>query len=236
MRLVVALTLLAVIFPGFARAQSNGVQVTPVIIEMAHGRNLASVRIHNWRDQEVSFELSMFRWDQENGEDILTPAENIVVAPSVFAVGAGAEQIVRLALPAGGAGDSEQAYRLILRELPVSDAQDSGFRIQLQMSLPVFVAPRETVSGLSVRRDAAGSSVVFTNTGNARIRLMEATFGGESQSIDNLPRYLLAGEEITRTLRRDVQSLNVLYAPPGALAPLTESLSLVASASAPRLH
>ena len=178
MRPALLLVPLALPLAGPASAETNGVQVTPVIIQIAPERRLASVRVRNWRDSEVSFEVDVYSWRQVNGEDVLSETDEIVVAPSVFAVRPGEEQIVRLAV-AAAARDAgrEAAYRLILRQLPAAEAE-AGLRVQLQMSLPVFAPPRSVLTALEARRGDDGGVVVLSNVGTSVVRLAGVQYGG----------------------------------------------------------
>jgi len=225
-----------------AAAQTDGVQVTPVVIHLESDRGLSSVRLRNRRDREVAFEVSIFLWEQRDGEDIRSPTTDIIVAPSVFVVRPNAEQIVRLAIASsarGPAPEQEIAYRLLMRELPVVGEEPSGFHVQLQMSLPVFIPPRPPRAEIAARRvidSDAGPSVVLENTGSAHIRLASVTYGPSDQSVERLPRYLLAGASITRPLPRDTQTVDVVYATSGANAPISETLTLDAPTPALRVR
>ena len=101
-------------------------------------QNIASLRIRNGRDRPVAFEVDVYAWRQRNGEDVHTPSNDVLIAPGVFEIGAESEQIVRLGVNAP-AGQSERAYRIILRELPAQRAGGNVLGFTLELSLPVFV-------------------------------------------------------------------------------------------------
>lgn len=211
-----------------ASAETNGVQVTPVIIVVPPDQRLTSVRVRNWRDAEVSFEVDVLAWRQEDGADVLSETDEVVVAPSVFAIRPGEEQIVRLALM-GAAREAgrEDTYRLILRQLPAGEAE-TGLRVQLQMSLPVFAPRRSLETTLEARRTPDGAGVVLTNTGNGFVRLAGVSYAPD-QGIADLPRYLLAGEAIVRPLPRGVGALRVVFASLGAPEPVIQTVPVDAS-------
>lgn len=241
MRPAVVLLASALSLSSPATAQTDGIQVTPVVIAVAPERGMASVRVRNWREREVSFEVNVYAWNQRDGADVYTPATDVIAAPSVFALPAGGEQIVRLGLTSGArtAPDQEIAYRLMLRELPAPDPTGGSFRVQLQMSLPVFVQPRATYFELEAQRvsDAnASHGVVITNTGSAHVRLSRVTYGGGAQPIERLPRYLLAGSSVARALPADVDTIEITYAGAGATTPATATLRLDAPAHQPHLR
>lgn len=241
MRAAVPLLTLGLSLTPPATAQTDGVQVTPVIVAMAPERGVTSVRVRNWRERETSFEVTVLAWEQRDGADLYTQTDLVVAAPSVFAIPAGAEQIVRLGLThgPGAAPDQEIAYRLLLRELPSPDRGGAGPRMQLQMSLPVFVQPRATHVEIAAQRvadDTALPSIVIANTGSAHIRLGSVTYGPNDEPIERLPRYLLAGSRVTRSLPQGVTAVEVTYVGPGAAAPVTTALRIDAHAPQPHVR
>lgn len=215
-----------------AAAHADGVQVTPVLVTMDGARGTTSLRVRNLRAREISFEVDLYAWDQLDGADVMTPTSELVAAPSVFAIAPGREQILRIAragplrtsLP-----ETEIAYRLLLRELPSPEPETGGFRVQLTMSLPVFVAPRTPLTQLAAARvidPDRGPSIRIENTGSAHIRLGSIVFGANQEGLESAPRYLLAGRSFTRALARDVGEVEITYAGADAQTPLTTTLPL----------
>jgi fimbrial chaperone protein len=195
MRALAALALGLFLAAAPVAAQPSGVQVSPILVSVAPENGLASVRLRNWRHAETAFEATLYAWRQEEGRDVLTVADDVVIAPSVFAIAAGAEQIVRIAAPRPDA-DIERAYRLILREIAPADARESGLRVQLQFSLPVFATPAGADAAL-VLRDGA-----LVNEGRAHARLIRVASDGEEVQA---PRYLLAGAQVALPYARGVE-------------------------------
>jgi fimbrial chaperone protein len=176
---------------GEAQAQSGGIQVAPVMVTMTEAHNISSLRIRNGRDAPIAFEVDAYAWRQENGEDVLTPTTDLIVAPTVFEIRDGAEQIIRLGVLAPG-GDTERAYRIILRELPRLHREGATLGFTLEMSLPVFVTPTDARANVltEVRRGADESAVMLLNTGRAHAQLSAEEIGGARLEA---PRYLLSG-------------------------------------------
>ncbi len=181
--LLLALALLA--SPSAAGAQTGGIQVAPVLVNMSAERNISSVRVRNGRDRPVSFEVDAFVWTQTNGRDVLTPTRDLLVAPGVFEVAANAEQVVRLG--ARASGETERAYRIVMRELPSDRHNGMALGFTLEMSLPVFVSPARARANVDAQPTATGLILSNTGAGYAQIALLD---GGEYL---NAPRYLLAG-------------------------------------------
>lgn len=218
---------MACLAPQAALAQSIGVQVTPIVIQASPQTGLASFRVHNGHDREVSYQLEAFEWTQVDGESVLTPAPDVVLAPSVFFTPAQSDQIVRLAIPRAALGGStERSYRVVLRELPDPNAPATGFRLIVEMSMPVFITPAGARGALAVQRtrdDDGGPAIRIANTGAARLNLADAP---GAPDIENLPRYLLAGQSITRSAPRDLTTLQLVALTLGDTAPQTQTFEL----------
>lgn len=60
-----------------AHAQTGGIQVAPVMMVLRGDDNIASLRLRNGRDRAVAFEIDVYTWRQENGEDVhITPFQH----------------------------------------------------------------------------------------------------------------------------------------------------------------
>jgi len=212
------LTLLGVGFGWSGQAHAQGIQVSPVVIDVPARRGVASFRLRNARPAAVAFEVETYAWTQENGASVLTPTTDIVVAPSVFLIDPEHEQIVRLGVSSAARGGAvERTYRVLVRELP-NEARPEGFRLQLEMSMPVFVRAANARGEINVRRiqgDDGGPAVMITNSGSAHLNLSEVP---GVPAVENMPRYLLPGAAFVRPLTPGTPSLRLMVAQAGAAA------------------
>lgn len=198
-RLIACLCLLATLSVGQARAQtgapSGGVRISPVMLEIARERRATSFRIENSGAAPRSFAVEAQAWRQDDGRDVLSPTEDLIVTPSVFEAAPGRAQIVRVALSLGrSAPGPERAYRLILTEIG-ADTPENGVRLRLQVSLPLFTRTGDAPAGaLAASRTDDGVRIV--NVGATHVRLAEI-FAGDAP-LEATPRYLLAGESFVR--------------------------------------
>lgn len=187
MKLRALLAALAIVAtPSTAGAQTVGIQVAPVLVSLSPEHTMGSVRLRNGRTRAVSFEVEAYSWTQANGQDVLTPTNDLIVAPGVFEIAAGREQTVRLGVR-NGATESERAYRILLRELPSQERSGVALGFSLEMSLPVFLTPAGAQANITSRIE--DGHLVLTNAGGsyAQINLTQ------TQQRLPAPRYLLAG-------------------------------------------
>lgn len=190
-----------------AHAQTGGIQVAPVMVVLRGDDNIASLRVRNGRARPIAFEVDVYSWSQRDGEDVLTPTDEVLVAPGVFEVAAESEQVIRLGVVAPRT-DAERSYRIIMRELPTRrETGNVGFT--LEMSLPVFVAPEGARANVqsSVAMSDEGRVLLLSNAGNAHVQLssVENMDGGALDA----PRYLLPGASTAIMLPPSARTIRV---------------------------
>jgi len=185
----VAAALLLPIAP-LARA---GISISPPGIELKPGQQTAELRVSNDGETPVSMQASMVRWAQTaEGVDQESDSRDFVLYPKLFTIKPGEPQIVRVGrLPgAPGNGDTEIAYRLSLRELPVDQGNSGSIGVTLRLRLPVWLLPIKAVKDWSLGTlealppeqpgGAPGIAVPLRNAGNSRVRTVDFKF----QSLD----------------------------------------------------
>jgi fimbrial chaperone protein len=121
-------------------------QISPVTVEIAPDVNAVGITLANPGDTPLYGQVRVFRWDQQKGDDALTPTQDVVASPPLIQVAGHAEQLVRLVRTAPRTA-GEQCYRLLIDELPPPDQPAAnGVTIRLRYSVPVFVEPANVVA------------------------------------------------------------------------------------------
>ncbi len=187
-------------------------RITPVKIEMAPGQTSTEVRLRNAESTESAFQVEAFAWRQnERGEDVLEPTDQIVAIPPLFRIAPEDQQVIRVGHLGAPAPDSESNFRLVLTELPLQKAEAGtpAIRVRLRVVLPVFVAPAEGSAAPELRldrvfREADEVHVALANTGNghdrlAQVRLLDEAGGSLAESGQAL--YLLGRSNVTLTMK-----------------------------------
>ncbi|CAM2150972.1 fimbrial chaperone protein [Pararobbsia alpina] len=127
------------------RAEAATLQISPVVVELGASENASGLTLRNPGDRPLYGQVRVFQWTQAEGEDVLTPTQDIVASPPLIEIPPHAEQLVRLVRPNAAPPGSEQSYRLLIDELPEPDARNNdGVMIRLRYSVPVFVEPPST--------------------------------------------------------------------------------------------
>ena len=104
-------------------------------------------------------QVQTFAWPHGPATAELEPTRDLIAVPPVFELAGNAKQIIRVALRGAAAGGREQAYRLLITEVPRGGAAGTGVRFALRLSLPVFVTPTGAAPRpiWSLRATAAGA-------------------------------------------------------------------------------
>ena len=159
-------------------------------------------------------QVRIVRWKQEGGYERYTAQQDVVASPPIVTIQKGNKQLIRLikqgAVPAG----TEQAYRIIVDEIPQPDAKAEptiGLKLQMRYSIPLFVYGQ----GIPTIKEGAHHALVETrnlswrvtradgqpalevrNQGDVHVRLSQVALeqGGQKRTVaEGLLGYVLPG-------------------------------------------
>lgn len=124
-------------------ALAAGLQVSPTSLTIAARQNADGLWLANTGGEALRAQVRVYRWTQDGGKDVLTPTREVLASPPMLELEVGVRQqlvrIIRLGAPP--TGNSQEAYRVIINELPVDRPGAKGLQFALQYSLPVFTLP-----------------------------------------------------------------------------------------------
>lgn len=186
-----------------ALASAATLQISPVSIDLAANEPGAAFTLRNPGATPLYGQLRVFEWDQQRGEDVLTPARNLAASPPLLEVPPGSEQLVRI-VKTGAVGEAkEAAYRILIDEIQNEQAApQNGVRILMRYSVPVFVdnglsaADKPRVEWSVAQKDGRWR-LTAENRGAKRARISQVWLkdaqGRRHLLADGLLGYALAG-------------------------------------------
>lgn len=138
--LAAASFVLAAAAAGTLEARGH-LQTRQTRVEIPAGTRAGRLTLANSGDMPIAVQVRVYRWTQRDGEDVLEPDPGVVASPQVAEIAAGADQLVRVVRVDGAAPAQEQAYRLVVEELPGDPAatQGSAVAVRMRYVIPVFV-------------------------------------------------------------------------------------------------
>lgn len=176
---------------GGGAVQAAGLQVSPVTLTLAATRQADGLWLSNTGPAPLDAQIRVFRWTQVDGQERMDPADGLIVSPPMLQLPIEGRQLVRVIRngppPAGAA---EEAYRVLVDELPVpqaagaaTDGKKSNLNFVMRHSLPIFVSPAGAEPApaqlrWSLRREDGKAVLEVSNSGGVHAQLADLVFTG----------------------------------------------------------
>lgn len=208
-------------------AVATGLQVTPTLLTVTADRSAVGVWLSNTGEQPLHAQVRVYHWSQQRGVDELTPSEELIVSPPIIELAVGARQFVRVIRSAAAPQDREDAFRILVDELPIDEpapspqktavaGDASAVRFVLRYSVPVFLTPPNADPAavqLDGKVDDAVSPprLIVRNRGDVHAQLgnlvLVSARGERRELSPGLVGYVLAGQTMHWELRTDAATL-----------------------------
>ncbi|MCA1829251.1 MAG: fimbria/pilus periplasmic chaperone [Myxococcales bacterium] len=181
-----------------------GLNVSPVQVRLTPEESKALVTIRNDGSAETRFQVTATAWDEDAVKGmVLTPTQDVVFFPALFALKAGETRNVRVGVTVPF-GQVERTYRVFIEELPPREkpSATSSVRVLTRVGIPVFVAPLKTLNDVKLSAIAVSPGKVAVDVRNAgnehfrvdAVRLEAMAQGGAKMFEKQAPGwYVLAG-------------------------------------------
>lgn len=198
---------------GEAQAAAT-ILLWPIDPWLAADANATELWIQNQGNSATTMQVRIVRWKQEGGYERYSAQQDVVASPLIVTIQKGNKQLIRLikqsAVPVG----VEQAYRIIVDEIPQPDAKAEpsiGLKLQMRYSIPLFVygqgiptlkegahhALAETRNlSWRVTHEGEQPALQVRNQGDVHVRLSQVSLeqGGQKRTVaEGLLGYVLPG-------------------------------------------
>ncbi len=189
-------------------ASAGSFTVVPTIVSLDARARTAVFRVTNTGDAPVTVQMEIVTWSQEGdaGDDRYAPTNDLVLFPKIVTIDRGSERTVRIGYQAAPAGPREKAYRLYLRELPVSQPGETAVKMALRLGIPIFIKPgtdvrQRAIENVTLRQGELQVRVANGGTRHVLVKSVGATgldaSGEQVFSKDAGGWYVLAGTRRT---------------------------------------
>ena len=92
--------------------------VSPVSLDISAPRKSTKLNLENRGEEPVTVQIWVFRWENNDGKDSLTPTSSAVASPPVATLKPHGKYTVRIVRVANEPVASEENYRLLVDQLP----------------------------------------------------------------------------------------------------------------------
>ncbi len=123
---VSAIAILFAAMAAFAPARAASLQVSPLTLALAPNRPATVLTVRNASGSDIAAEVRVFKWTQSNGRDMLVPATDVVASPPIIKAEPYKDFTVRILRLSQEPIAAEQAYRVVVTELPDARKRASG--------------------------------------------------------------------------------------------------------------
>lgn len=208
----VAAVAFAVLALAGTDAGAASLQVAPTSLSLPPETRAEGLWLSNSGTDPVRVQLRLFRWTQVDGRDVLEPTRDLVVSPPMQTLAAGQRQLVRLVRTGGAPPTAQQAYRVIVDELPDTDPGREGLQFVLRYSIPVFLLPPATQPAAApaiTTRFVTGSdgmaALALENRGTLHAQVADLAYTGSDGTaravLPGLVGYVLPGQRMQWSLK-----------------------------------
>ena len=210
---------------GGTLAQSS-LMIWPLDPVIEYDQRASALWLENRGSRPLSLQIRVLGWNQNERSDAYEAQDIIVPSPPMAVVPAGQRQLVRLMNTRPAPAGTQQAYRVLVDELPNADPADGdgsrqgsamGIKLQIRYSVPLFVSgqghwtkpradqPRDAATAAQpqlrwrTERVEEGDFLIVRNTGTAHARLTAVQWvrGSDTVPINaGLLGYVLPGAEM----------------------------------------
>jgi len=173
--------------------------VAPILLEVPVGQSATTLTLTNEGLKPLDAQVRVFSWKQVDGRDVYTPATDVVASPPTLTMEPRTDYTVRVIRQSTEQAQHEEAYRVVVDELPDPlRARGGAVQVLLRHSVPLFFSSgQETEPRLVWKTEKRGQNLVVTaqNLGSMRARItqLQVMHGQQSLSFgQGLVGYALA--------------------------------------------
>lgn len=126
--------------------------------------------IQNQGNSPTTMQVRIVRWKQEGGFERYSAQQDVVASPPIVTIAAGSKQLIRLIKQGTVPVGVEQAYRIIVDEIPQPDNKAEpaiGLKLQMRYSIPLFVYGQ----GIPTSKEGAHHAFVDTHNLSWRVKM-----------------------------------------------------------------
>ena len=192
-----------------APAAAGTFNISPIRAQLTGTHRTAVLTLTNADDQPVVVQVQVLAWSQKDGEERLDETREMLLTPPVMQIPANTAQIVRVALRREPDPTQELSYRVIFEEVPqASPDLQTGLRVALRLSVPVFVAPVRGKCGPELAWEShwlpdgrLELAAINHGTGHVQVTDFDVQPAGAREPVRGITsKYVLPGSRMSWTL------------------------------------
>jgi fimbrial chaperone protein len=172
-----AAILFFMIFMGLAlsfTARAGALRVSPTSLTFTAPTSAGTLTLRSDGPGPISVQIRPFVWSQTSGADELQATRDVVVSPPMAKLEPGVDYVVRVVRVVKRQIVGEEAYRILIDELPMPEQGQGNVSLLIRYSVPAFFsAPWATRANVKwgLKSDARGTRLSAVNLGDRSFRI-----------------------------------------------------------------
>lgn len=149
-------------------------RVMPTLLTFTAPASAGTLTLRNDGPRAISVQMRPFSWMQLDGSDELQATRDVVVSPPIATLEPGVDYVVRVVRVVKRKVVGEEAYRILVDELPGPGLSTGNVSVLIRYSVPAFfTAPSAARADVSwtLRPDASGVRIFAVNQGDRYLRV-----------------------------------------------------------------
>ncbi len=220
------------ILPVTASYSQANFLIWPIYPVIENKQKAVPVWLENVGESPAMVQIRVFKWTQDQYKEQFSTQQEIIASPPIVKIPAGTKQMIRLTQAVATPDLKENAYRVVVDELPVameSEEESSRVNFKMRYSIPLFTYGNGIGSGAGQEtqklnrknpqakpiltwgfRQVQGKDVLeIKNTGAMSARISEFKTGDKlfkAQAENNAYGYVLPNSIIHFSLPADLKN------------------------------
>lgn len=185
---------------------ASSILIWPINPVLSAEQKTRPLWLENQANVPATLQIRILRWRQMQQRNDYQPQNEVLPSPPVVTIAPGDRQLVRLTLAGAAPSSGEQAYRILVDEIPdarqqVREAKGSRVNFRMRYSVPLFVNSSEPPQeDMQIARALRWEIVIeggqrylrVHNSGRTHARLTRVKVGNATLA-EGLLGYVLAG-------------------------------------------
>ncbi|GEM48540.1 fimbrial biogenesis chaperone [Deinococcus cellulosilyticus] len=171
--------------------------LNPVVLEINPQKQLnTQTKLVNLEGVPVAFTVEVFKWTQQNGQDVYSPTRDVLVNPVQFTLAPRGSQVIRVGLRKKP-DQPELTYRIFIKEVPATlpkasaAAQGAATATSASITTVLNIGVPFYVTDASSRADLKTSALLRDG-----VVVLQATNQGSRREVMRNPLLQAAGKEL----------------------------------------
>jgi fimbrial chaperone protein len=183
-------------------AIAGTMQVSPINIELAAGVSSTTENLENKGTAMITAQVRIFKWEQTDGKETLTPTTDVVASPPALKIEPGGKATIRIVRLSKAPIVGEESYRLIIDDIPPPpDKAGDSVSFAVRHAIPVFFQAPGIKTQLSWTASIHGDNLELSasNAGALHARLAQLVVksaGKQVAALNGLAGYVI-GHDVT---------------------------------------